>query len=69
MGTKYNESESAKETGSSIKAVSETWHQAREDARACGELNDKLSTSPSPNAKNEPDVEKVVESFWKSLGF
>jgi hypothetical protein len=67
--SKYTEKDAAKDTNSSNKEVESNWHQAREDARASGELTDRPATTPSPNAKNEPDTEKVSTSFWKSLGF
>lgn len=41
MGEKYELKDAAKDTGESSKRVSETWHQAREDARRSGEISSK----------------------------
>jgi hypothetical protein len=37
------------------KEAGQTWHQAREDARASGEVPDRPATSAGRRATNEPD--------------
>jgi len=41
VAPKYSEKDAAKDTGTNVKDVRKTWHQAREDARKSGELNDR----------------------------
>lgn len=54
MGTEYHESDAKRDTGVSRSEASQAWHQAREDARASGHLNDKPAKEPSKNADREP---------------
>ncbi len=52
--TDYTRQDAMRDTGASRKTVSEMWHQAREDARACGELTDRPASTPSSRALNVP---------------
>ena len=50
--------------GISRKEAGQTWHQAREDARAIGEVPDRSPTSASRRATNEPDFN---DPYYKGL--
>ncbi len=41
--TQVTEKSVARDTGQSVKSVRETWHQARSDAQASGELSERQS--------------------------
>ena len=43
----YGKSDAAKDTNSSVKEVSQAWHQAREDAQAAGELPERAANKAS----------------------
>ena len=52
--SKYGIKDAAGDTNVSNSHASGAWHQARDDARACGELTDRPSSGNNEYAKNEP---------------
>jgi hypothetical protein len=55
-------------TNSTPKEVSKNWHQAREDARNSGHLNDRPATTPSNRSKNEPSIDTWGDFFNNLTG-
>lgn len=67
-GNKYDEKDAARDTGASNKEVAQTWHQARDDARASGELSDRPAESPSDRASNEPSRAEYGDLYDRLTG-
>lgn len=67
-GDKYDKVDAMQGTNSSGKEVSEAWHQAREDARASGELTDRPATSPTEKSTNEPNPAEYGDLFTRLTG-
>lgn len=65
-GNKYDKVDAMTDTNSSGREVSEAWHQAREDARASGEISDRSPSSASDNATNEPNPAEYGD-LWDRL--
>lgn len=55
-------------TRASRKQTSDMWHQAREDARSSGELNDRPASTPSKRAGNEPSSSTWGDFFTRLTG-
>lgn len=55
-------------TSASRKQTSDMWHQAREDARASGELSDRPASSASKRAGSEPTSATWGDFFTRLTG-
>ncbi len=49
----YDKSDAAKDTSSTIKEVSEAWHQAREDAQGSGELPEREANKSKGSSSDD----------------
>ena len=49
----YGKEDAAKDTNVSVKEVSETWHQAREDAQKSGELPERAANKESQSSSEK----------------
>lgn len=60
----YSNKDAAKDTDCSTKSVSRAWHQARDDAAASGQLDERNEhkTSDSPEGS-------ILGGIFRSLGF
>ena len=59
---KYTESDAAKDTDSTSKEVAETWHGARDDATASGDLPER-STNKVSDSEDGPEL---LDAFEKA---
>lgn len=59
----YTQKDASKDTNSNISEVKEAWHDAREDAQAVGELNERAENKGVENVpRDEPFHERAVSS-------
>lgn len=62
MATPFDKKDAQELTGATDAEASDMWHQAREDARACGELDDRSAETASWRAGNEPSADTFSDS-------
>lgn len=59
----YDKEDAAKDTNSSVKEVSEAWHQARNDAASSGHLNERNENKVSDSSEGSGIMDFIASFF------